>query len=103
MRVATAAVAGLFAYFMGQGKSAADARTLVFGKAYARIRNGPKVVWNLIDTRENGASGNGGDGGGTDENKCHGINGDYWIWDRNAAVDAAKDFCGQGEKTKEWA
>ena len=108
MVIATAAVAGLLAYFMAQGKSGADARKQLFDKAYPRITNGPKVVWNLIDIRNNGAGGSGGGDGGdggdiTESNKCHGIDGDSWIWDRNTAVDAAKDFCGQGDTPKECA
>lgn len=34
-----------------------------------------------------------------DENKCHGISGDYWVMSRDTAVENVKAFCGQSEKT----
>ncbi|KAL2205969.1 hypothetical protein CC79DRAFT_1246265, partial [Sarocladium strictum] len=35
-----------------------------------------------------------------DENKCHGIGGDYWVMSRDVAVENVKEFCqGDGSKT----
>ncbi|OIW26935.1 SGNH hydrolase [Coniochaeta ligniaria NRRL 30616] len=47
----------------------------------------------------------GGGGGGPappakDENKCHGVSGDYWIMSRDAIVPNIKEFCGQADKKK---
>lgn len=39
--------------------------------------------------------------GKTDENKCHGIGGDYWVMHRDTAVNSFNDFCGQGSKSVE--
>ena len=36
-----------------------------------------------------------------DENKCHGVGGDYWVMHRDTAVKNANDFCGQGSKSVE--
>ncbi len=45
--------AGLVAYFMGQGKSAADARRHLYDKAYVRNpKTSAKVIWNDVDTRQ---------------------------------------------------
>ncbi|KAM3418367.1 hypothetical protein BST61_g4366 [Cercospora zeina] len=33
-------------------------------------------------------------------NACHGISGDYWVMSRDTAVENAKDFCSQPDKTK---
>lgn len=57
--LATAATAGLIAYFMALGKSGADARTQLSSNAYVRGNHGPnkpKVIWNGIDTRHLPAS-----------------------------------------------
>lgn len=35
-------------------------------------------------------------------NDCHGISGDFWVMSRDIAVDNAKDFCNQGDKTKKF-
>lgn len=35
-----------------------------------------------------------------DTNACHGISGDYWVMSRDTAVENAKDFCDQTDKTK---
>ncbi|PPJ50821.1 hypothetical protein CBER1_06501 [Cercospora berteroae] len=35
-------------------------------------------------------------------NACHGISGDYWVMSRDTAVDNAKDFCAQTDKTKKY-
>lgn len=36
-----------------------------------------------------------------DENKCHGVGGDYWVIHRDTAVNNVNDFCGQGSKSVE--
>lgn len=97
MLIATAAVAGLLSYFMALGKSGADARQQLFDEAYPRVKNGPKVVWNLVDTRTSSP----GAGAGSDSIKCHGVNGQQWIVSRDQAVSAAKDFCAQTGTPKE--
>lgn len=38
---------------------------------------------------------------GKDENKCHGVGGDYWVMHRDTAVNNVKDFCNQGLKSIE--
>ncbi|CAK1364023.1 hypothetical protein CB0940_04010 [Cercospora beticola] len=35
-------------------------------------------------------------------NACHGISGDYWVMSRDTAVDNAKDFCSQTDRTKRY-
>ncbi len=36
-----------------------------------------------------------------DENKCHGISGNYWVMHRDTAVNNVNDFCSQGSKSVE--
>ena len=36
-----------------------------------------------------------------DENKCHGVGGDYWVMHRDTAVKNVNDFCGQSSKSLE--
>ena len=47
--VATAAVAGLVAYFMGEGNTGAASREWLFQASVVRAKNGPKMPWNNVD------------------------------------------------------
>ncbi|KAK6844306.1 hypothetical protein PG995_014416 [Apiospora arundinis] len=54
----------------------------------------------VLDAYVQDLQGSGGGGSTTtppkkDENKCHGVSGDYWVMSRDQAVDNVKAFCGQ--------
>lgn len=36
-----------------------------------------------------------------DDNKCHGVGGDFWVIHRDTAAKNAEDFCAQGSKSVE--